>query len=123
MGATGGRLAHTVANIQSLLAFRDVDALIIGEGEIVRVMEDAELLLDHKHRGYISVFALTGDAVVTLRGLKYSLTDYTMTSDYPIGVSNEFVGTESLVKAKGRVLIIYDRDTHSDVFAIDGLRG
>ena len=41
----------------------------------------------------------------TLTGLKYPLTDATLTSDVPLGVSNEFTGVPAQVSVRSGVLL------------------
>ena len=107
-GGTGGRLEHTLANIQSLLYLKRhgaVGYLMDGSGMIF-VMKDEEVKLRDNLEGYFSLFALGKEAKgVNIRGMKYELTDYTMTNDFPIGVSNEFIGKEAMVSVKDGELV------------------
>lgn len=99
-GATGGRLEHTLANIQCLLYLKNHNAvgyLMDGSGMIF-VMKNEEVKLRDNLEGYFSLFCLGKEAKgVTIKGMKYELEDYTMTNDFPIGVSNEFIGKEASV--------------------------
>ena len=52
---------------------------------------------------------------VYLNGLKYKLENATITSDYPIGVSNEFVGEESQVIVNNGTLIIVWNDKNFNI--------
>jgi thiamine pyrophosphokinase len=58
-------------------------------------------------KGRISVFA-HGDFArgVTLKGLKYPLTDAEVSSTFPIGVSNAFTGVKSEVSVQKGTLIV-----------------
>lgn len=107
-GGTGGRIEHTLANIQSLLFLKKHDAvgyLMDGNGMIF-VMKNEEVKLRDNLEGYFSLFTLGKEAKgVTIRGMKYELTDYTMTNDFPIGVSNEFIGQEAMVSVKEGELV------------------
>lgn len=48
---------------------------------------------------------------ITLRGFKYPLTDYTLSNDDGIAVSNELAGEEAEVSfRKGRLLMIFSGD-------------
>ena len=48
---------------------------------------------------------------VTLRGLAYELTDAVLTNTFPIGTSNEFIGTEAQITvADGSLLVICERE-------------
>ena len=107
-GATGGRLEHTLANIQCLLFLKEHDAvgyLMDGSGMIF-VMKNEEVKLRDNLEGYFSLFCLGKEAKgVTIKGMKYELEDYTMTNAFPIGVSNEFVGKEASVSVRDGELV------------------
>ena len=108
-GGTGGRISHTIANIQLLsdLAARGGSGLMIGKGCWYRVISNGEISFDAGEKGLISVFCL-GDRAkgVFERGLKYSLTDAVLTKEYPVGVSNEFIGRESRVSVREGALLL-----------------
>jgi thiamine pyrophosphokinase len=108
-GGLGGRLDHSIANLQTLvyLARQNARSWLIGDGLAITAVADGELRFSEKAEGIVSVFAADGTAHgVTLEGLKYPLTDYTMTADNPIGVSNEFTGLPSRICVREGVLIV-----------------
>ena len=43
---------------------------------------------------------------VTLKGLKYELTDALITNSFPVGVSNEFIGKEAEITVRDGTLLI-----------------
>jgi len=46
-----------------------------------------------------------------LEGLKYSLDNAAVTNAFPIGVSNEFIGSENVIFVKkGTLIIVYPRN-------------
>lgn len=111
-GALGGRIDHTIANLQCLL-------FLLDNGAKGRIMgDDAMIMLIKNERisfaagGYpkgrkISVFAFSKDAYgVSETGLKYALEDATIRQGFPIGVSNEFMGTDAEIAVKDGVLLI-----------------
>lgn len=107
--ATGGRLEHTIANIQCLLFLKHQQAtgyVMDGSGMML-VLENEEVSFQKEMEGYLSVFSLGEKACgVSLTGLKYPLNDYTMTNDNPIGISNEFIGEESSVAVEDGQLVL-----------------
>lgn len=109
-GATGGmRIDHTLANIQTLAFLLDFDArgYLYNQDTIMTMIRDEQLDFDESYHGYISVFSYSEVSVgVNLRGLKYELTDATVTSGFPIGVSNEFTGVASNVSVKNGTLLV-----------------
>lgn len=112
-GGTGGRTDHTVANIQSLvsLARRGMKGYIFSKNEIMTAICNGRIDFDSSFSGYVSAFSLDSECRdVNERGLKYRLDGYTMKNDFPIGVSNEFIGKESSISVgNGTLLIIYQR--------------
>ena len=106
----GPRLEHTVANFQTLafLAQRHCTGYLIGRTQTVTLAEATTLTFPAKATGYLSVFAYGGDATVTLRGLKYPLEEGRLTPNFPLGVSNQFIGqTATVSAAAGRLLVIW----------------
>lgn len=68
---------------------------------------DGELHISEKAEGIVSVFDADETAHgATLEGVKYPLSDYPMTSDYPIGVSNEFTGISSRIALREGALLV-----------------
>ena len=61
----------------------------------------------------LSLLAFTPEVTgVTLRGAAWELTDATLTSRYPLGVSNEFTGeTASLRFDEGLLVVAYAEDS------------
>ena len=111
-GGTGGRIDHTLANIQSLawLANQGGRGWLVGPDWTATVLSDGgALTLEAGRQGTVSVFCL-GDRAegVDIQGLKYGLTDGVLTADYPLGVSNSFLGGESRVSVRrGKLLVLW----------------
>jgi len=110
-GGTGGRLDHTIANIQLLKEIKKNNAygILLGKDICITAITNESLSFAAGATGIISVFTI-GEAAkgVTLNGLKYPLNNYTMTDNNPIGVSNEFTGKPATVSVKtGTVLITW----------------
>lgn len=107
---TGGRLDHTLANIQCLLYLKNRDAvgyLMDGTGMIL-VLQNETVHFRREMEGILSLFSLENKAKgVTIQGMKYPLEGYTMTNDYPIGISNEFIGEPAAISVEeGRLVCI-----------------
>lgn len=112
-GALGGRLDHTVANIQSLRWLREQGASgVLTDGRNTAfLLQGEELTLPRQAGCKLSVFALGGDCVVSLRGVKYPLEHHTLTGSFPLGVSNEFLeGPAQLAAEQGTLLVILARE-------------
>lgn len=110
-GGTGGRTSHTISNIQtlSMLSKKGLQGFLFGNNEIFTVIHNSSVCFSDKSKGNVSVFSLdTVSNGVFESGLKYSLNNYSMNNSFPIGVSNEFTGTESQIKVlDGTLLVIF----------------
>lgn len=113
-GGTGGRLAHTLANLQLLdyLSQKNCRGFLIGDGTVSTAVTDGALDFPADMAGYLSVFCNSGTARgITLTGLKYTLTDGTLTGSEALGVSNEFTGSPARVEvADGTLLVLWQGD-------------
>jgi thiamine pyrophosphokinase len=109
----GKRLDRTVANFQTLqfLAHRGASGYLVGLDHIVTVVKEEAITFPAHFDGILSVFCLGPDARgVTIRGAHYTLEDGTLTSGFPLGVSNHFIGKEVTISVKsGSLLLIFDR--------------
>ena len=109
-GGLGGRLDHTFANIACLqyLANRGACGYLYGDRYTVTAFT-GRLELTERKRGTVSVFAYGGAAYgVTITGLKYPLTNADITTDFPVGISNEFIGSAATIEAQsGVILVVY----------------
>lgn len=105
---TGGRLEHTLANIQCLLYLKNHEAvgyLVDGTGMIL-VLQNEAVHFNGSMRGFLSLFCLGKEAKgVHIGNMKYPLKDYHMTNDFPIGISNEFIGEEGIVSVENGELL------------------
>lgn len=107
-GATGGRFDHTLANIQSLLFLKKQDAvgyLMDGNGMIF-VIRNEEIQFLESMEGYVSLFSLSQRTEgVTIKGLKYELEDAVLSNDFPLGISNEFIGKGASISVREGELV------------------
>lgn len=110
-GGTGGRLAHTLANLQLLdgLSRQNCRGFLIGDGTVATAVHNGALTFPASMTGYLSVFCSGASAEgVTLCGLKYELSNARLTPDFPLGVSNEFTGSPAYVEvARGTLLALW----------------
>ena len=108
----GPRLDHTIANLQTLLFLENQGAkgTLVGLKYLITTVRDGVLRLPKASEGIVSVFCLAGKAEgVTIRGLQYELENGILESNFPLGVSNHFVGKESSVAVEdGTLIVMYD---------------
>lgn len=108
-GALGGRIDHSIANIQliSSLANRNVKAEIYGSDAYITAIHNGTVEFDLKQKGYISVFSHSDVCTgVSIEGLKYELNDAELKNIFPLGVSNEFTDKPSKITVKNGTLVI-----------------
>lgn len=107
-GSLGGRIEHTIANVQCLLYLKTKDAFGIMEDEkcSLFLLQNETMHFPKEKTGFFSLFALQKQALgVTIRGMKYPLTNAAVTEDFPIGISNEFIGQEAFVTVEDGVVL------------------
>lgn len=113
-GCLGGRLDHTFANIQSAAYIAENNGAAIFYDEknktALTIIKNTSISFSSECNGNISVFSVSDNSVgVTEKGLFYELTDAVLTSDFPLGVSNKFLGKNALISVKkGKLCIIWD---------------
>ena len=108
----GPRLDHTVANFQTLafLATHGARGVLIGRDYIAAVLREESIGFSEEATGIFSLFCLGASAEVSIEGLKYGLDHGRLTPDFPLGVSNHFVGkTARITVHDGLVLALWDR--------------
>lgn len=109
----GPRLDHTVANFQTLQFLTDHGAVgyLIGETTMVTVVKNGKITFPAGLSGTISVFCMGPDAEgVTETGLFYGVENGTLTSGFPLGVSNHFTGEAAEISVKnGSLLVLWER--------------
>lgn len=111
-GGIGGRLDHTVANLQLLSNYCcSFSSLIMLDGRnkcfVVDSRKRSTIVIPAEEDSYLSFFSLSEKCTgVTLRGVKYTLDRYTLTQDFPLGVSNEFIKKEAVVSIENGTLLV-----------------
>ena len=110
----GPRLDHTVSNFQTLqfLADHGAQGHLIGNTHIVTLVKNGMIRFPEEATGIISVFCMGKDASgVTIEGLQYTVDDTVLSTGFPLGVSNHFIGQAATITVKdGSLLVIYDRE-------------
>lgn len=96
-GGMGGRLDHTLANIQCLLYLKNqgAEGYLMGNQDCILTLADESRFFQPSMEGYLSLFSLEKESIVSIANMKYPLSSYRVTNDYPIGISNEFLPGKS----------------------------
>ncbi|MDO4545848.1 MAG: thiamine diphosphokinase [Bacillota bacterium] len=115
-GGMGGRLDHTVANLQIMSQYSDSFAhLTMFDGRnqcfILNGAPVSFSKIPRREGCYLSLFSLSESCIVTVSGVKYTLTDHLLTRSFPLGVSNEFCQKEAALQVKdGTLLVVISKD-------------
>ncbi len=107
-GMTGGRLDHTLANLQLLAscAARGIPAMLTDG--VTRALAQAGpgvLRLPCLPGHIFSLFAWTPCTGVTIRGAKYPLDDYPLSPTDPRAISNEFLNGDVAIDVATGILV------------------
>ncbi len=118
LGCTGGeRSDHFIANLQTLLyaASKKINAYMIGNNEVFTALDNAKIIFKERKKGFISVFPFEKSSVVSIKGLLYETEKKILTSKTTLGISNEFTGKESYIKAEDGAVIVFWQGSLTDV--------
>ncbi len=108
-GGTGGRLDHTLANLQTLIwAARHGAAAYLLDGDFIyTALIGGELEISGPEDGIFSVFCFGASAEgVYERGSLYTLTDATLDCGFPLGVINHFLDVPARISVRCGELIV-----------------
>lgn len=108
VGGTGGRLDHTIANLQTLKYAADKGANVsIKDGKNTAFILKTGSVRIPKENAYLSLFAYTEECMVSVSGVKYPLQSHKLTSSFPLGVSNEFASAHAdITVEQGSLLVV-----------------
>lgn len=118
-GGSGGRIDHTIANVQLLnyLSLHRKKGFLFCSDSVMTTVTNGNVRFSPYDNGYISVFSLSEKSYgVDEIGLKYKLEQAELTNTFPIGVSNEFIGKESeIAVCDGTLLVVFPKEAMSAV--------
>jgi len=107
LGATGGRLDHTISNMAMLKrALGKKVEMAIEDDEQVITIGQGEFDIAGKHGQTVSILPMNSYARVTAEGLYYPLERLLLTNCKSRGVSNVFLGKSAHISSKQPVIII-----------------
>lgn len=111
IGGIGGRLDHTLANLQAL-AFATIHGMraeLIGDHDRALMLQDGATTLKREENCSLSLLSFSERCIgVTTSGVKYPLTNATITQDNPMAVSNSFMEDAAHIEVKkGMMLIVF----------------
>lgn len=110
VGGIGGRLEHTLGNIQALsyaCDFTDKISMVDSEYICTVISHGSFVISSKSDKKYFSLLSLSDKCVgVSITGAKYTLRDETVTNKFPIGISNEFLSDDVTISLESGMLLI-----------------
>ncbi len=111
LGATGGRLDHTLANIQCLkqLAHKQRHVIVIDSGYQLAVLDPTtELTINEAKHTRLSLFALSDEvAGLNITGTEYEAQNLTLSNDKPLAISNQILTKDVRISLKKGYVLVY----------------
>ena len=109
-GFLGGRIEHSIANIQHLAYLKNLNVksiMIDGKTKIFMLKDNESYIIKKENIGYISVFSYSPKLLLSITGLKYNLDRKEITYLFPLGIDNEEIGLDGYIQIhEGLALII-----------------
>jgi thiamine pyrophosphokinase len=108
-GGLGGRLDHSIANIQALsyLASEGAQGVLHHDQYELTVIQNSGFTIPKDFTGCVSVFSLSDKSQnVTIKGLKYEIEGGILTNHFPLGISNEATGKKGSISVENGTLLI-----------------
>ena len=110
-GALGGRLDHTLANIQVGAKFSEagVSVFIVGDNEVLAFVTGPDAFeAEARESGTVSVFSLSDVSEgVFERGMEWDLDDVVLTNRTSQGLSNELKGEPVMIGVEKGTIVIF----------------
>lgn len=109
LGATGGRIDHQLANISTAayIAERGGKCKIADYHNEIFALKNGKVTIEKRMSWAASVLSYTDVSKgVSYTGLKYDLTDATLYSTIPLGVSNEIIAEQATIEVKDGILMV-----------------
>lgn len=106
-GTEGARKDHFIANLMMLLKYPSL--VIMDAYNYISLKTTGLYSLEKKGYDYLSVFAIE-NSIITLKNVKYPLSNFELNRFDPLGLSNEIIGVASLQIHQGLVMVIQSKD-------------
>lgn len=106
-GIQGKRIEHFYANL--LLLDKYPNLKIKDENSFI-FTADKNIIINNDYK-YLSIFSITDESIITLKGMKYQLTNYLLKRIDPLCISNELNNQYGeVIITKGKLLIILSKE-------------
>ncbi len=108
-GATGGRLDHTIGNIQSLMYLLSKNAFgtIVSDKERITLLKPGRYVFDRLEDFTLSLVSYSEKVSgLAISGTKYEVTDCVLTNTFPLGISNKIISEQTVVEFSQGILLV-----------------
>ena len=113
LGGIGGRLDHTIANLQLLSFALDAgcDCTLTDGDNIATMIKNGSVEINRREDYMLSAFAYTNECInVTIKGVQYPLNNAKLNASFPLGVSNVITEDYAAISLnEGKLLIIQSK--------------
>jgi len=109
--ALGGRMDHTIANIQSMTyaASNKVSCTILSEKECLKTFTGPSITLKKKEGYSLSLFSLSDSCSgLSIKGAKYNADNISLYNNFPLGLSNEWEEENVILELDSGILLIVE---------------
>lgn len=110
--ALGGRLDHTLANIQSMAYAASIGCVceLHSENEYMRTLSspnDNMAVINRTDDTSLSLFSLTDECTnLTIKGAKYNTDNITLRNNFPLGLGNTWIDDKVTITFDEGILLI-----------------
>lgn len=111
-GGLGGRIEHSLGNIQCLhyLVKHQAHGKLVSKACSIEVLGKGKYVYESQE-GYISIFSLNEKAIVSLRNFKYPLDHFELNNYTTRGVDNEFMGEKAEIEIhEGSLCVVINKE-------------
>ena len=108
-GAVGGRIDHTLANLQMLLFAKEngANCVLNDSLQTVFLLQNETKKLCVEKGTTVSIFSATVKSNnITLKGLKYPLENASLSNNFPLGISNIATEDEIQITVDDGILLV-----------------
>ena len=115
MGGTGGRIDHTIGNIQTMMIplKKRIPCILADDQNEIQLIDHSGVIAKSNVFGkYISFIPFGGSVKgLTITGVKYPLNNFTLLPEGSLGISNEIVDELAFISfTEGILMVIQSRD-------------
>ncbi|GIL65866.1 hypothetical protein Vafri_19514 [Volvox africanus] len=117
LGALGGRLDHTLANLNVLHVYADLNITLWGDGNLVRLVRRGKALIkpDRRFEGpTCGLIPIAGPVIATSSGLEWNVSDTTLKVGGLVSSSNQL--TESDVEVTCDAPLLWMTEVREELY-------